>query len=79
MLVVGPTSPVASLVLIGVNIDRDINIAFTFSIWIVTYRNCIIGIYLIIPIIEPLVIVSTTASIRMQPSTLKQFSIFLVI
>ena len=82
MVVGDPINPIASLVLIDVNVDRDVDIAITFCVWIVTYRDSvrISLIYIVVPVVEPLIIVTaSTSAITSCPDLVITFVYFITI
>ena len=63
MVGVGPVNPVAGLVLVDVEVHRNVHLAITLGVGVVFYLNRVIGVIiisvlgLIVPVLEPFVIV----------------------
>ena len=63
MVGVGPVNPVAGLVLVDVEVHRNVHLTITIGIGVVLYLNRVIGVIiisvlsLVVPVLEPFVIV----------------------
>ena len=87
MVGVGPVNPVAGLVLVDVEVHRNVHLTITIGIGVVFYLNRVIGVIiisvlgLIVPVLEPLVIVgvSAGAAVGMETTILQQVTVLFLI